>query len=690
MKITNYLIILSISLSIGLVQSSCKKNEEALTNKNSTFLNNNKSTNIFGNLVSFNSAYNVLEFDEFSDVRLLTDALLQYEDNFPYSRGNESDISQTLLDVIEFGWTNGNNPKNGQIKISDFIDLLEDSYPLNESNLEEIISTSNQVSTSFSSQLVRPILIQNAPLSLNIRNQVTSSSMPNGIKNQILNASEAKSLIPNLAFEDFLNEMNGFNSLYTSLEANAEQQLNSGMDPSDQLYDNDFIRFDAERILLNSNREIFVRNNLFKIYDDCRIGIFQGSISEAYASLNLVGPGGNIVTPIIPETNAGLTIAEMNSYVPMNFALISIDQIPYTEKPVRDENPINLENINSFLYDPNCPQSSFNFTRDNSNDKLIYFNSYTDLNYNGGTFYQYWNFGDGTGSFITDPTHQYSTDGAYEVSVTTFNSDCGCWDVEKIIILVGDFDKACNIDVYGTATVQSMNPDYLYSFTINVSNASSNSIQSIDVDYGDGTTESFTGSTSLTFTHTYAVNPGTASITNFIPEVTVTMSDGCSSLEIPFGSIGAVFPDLDCCDRKDKTKEKLELTFGSSNYQLKMKDRVTGSVVWLFFGTKIVGDQTFYRKKSNGNWTKEKADHEIGISGTYNEIDDGECGVEQQITSTVTNPITKECDNRKGCHLKYDTQGIFGMSVSNMINITHVINYDGDFAFFVQSFGDCP
>lgn len=618
-KNTKTLFLMLLLTSITYTFTNCKKDRSFLQNK----LALNKSAGSFSSYYSFDASHNVLVFEKFSDVEALEDALDNYENNYPYNRGNDHLIYVTLDSIKNFGWTNGNNPNTNKVKIGNFVSLLEDSYPLSDTVLKEILWTHDVVNPSFAVQLVKPIFEQNASFSYEVRTEITESNLPNGIKNQILNKDDNTVMIPNFAYDDFLAEIPSYMSLYKTLETQERINLESGMDPADPNFDNDIIRFDFERLVMNFNHEIYIQGYLFKLYDSCKLAIFKGSIPEAYASLAMLDNYGNVTTPNISETNNGIPLSQMADVFPMNTVIVSSSHDIVERNPRKgQEGLISFQNIHAQFLDGRCPLSYFNFTRDSANNKLYFFDSYTDLNYTGeGAYYQYWDFGDGTGSFQTDPEHVYQEDGVYEVVLTTFNDDCGCWDVNKTTIGVGTFEKSCN--VVPTLSHIKGSSENQYIFKLGLTNTSSGFIDQATIFTGDGSSypvnlvQAVNLSTLFTFSHTYQNSPN---VEVYSPYVEYTLSNGCNPEAFYFTPI---IVDRDnsnsgtCCDNRDKNPNTKPLLI-DNKFQLKTKSSFQGRYIAWLHSPKIKGKQTFYEKRTLfDGWKEEKCIHYMFFTGTY-------------------------------------------------------------------------
>ncbi len=127
----------------------------------------------------------------------------------------------------------------------------------------------------------------------------------------------------------------------------------------------------------------------------------------------------------------------------------------------------------------------------------------------------YWQFGDGTTSFVANPIHIYATAGTYTVTLTiTDTAGCTNTKVKPVIVIPGPLASFSA----GTPACSGM-PVTL----TDLSNANGGSITSWHWTFGDGTDTTYTSSLA-SFTHTYA-QPGT-----FIVTLQVTTAMGCESV----------------------------------------------------------------------------------------------------------------------------------------------------------------
>lgn len=655
-QITNPKILLLL-IFIGIL-GACKKNEPFGSNGFALLQKSNNQN--FSQYVSYDASHNVLVFASFEDVERLFDAIDVYDNNYLMDKGNTSAIFAQYNQIRQYGFTMGNGnggPNANKVKLQQFQTELLNSYPLSDTVLNGLIDLYDELQPSFPPPFMRAVLEANASYTYEVRENIEQCNLPVGIKNQILEKDDNTAIVPNYAYDDFLGSFSGYQSLYKVLETQQKNQLESGMDPSNPMFDNDIVSDDQLRLILNTEREIYVKRNLIKLYDSCRYAIFQGSITEAYASLAMLDANGFLATPTgVIEPATGLSMSTMNTFFPMNYASVNPNYIVRKENP-REGAFIQLDAIDSYL--SFCPQSLILYSKPIVSGLEVNFNSITDQYYgSSGTLYQYWTFGDGTGSFQTDPQHIYSSPGTYDVTLTTFNQDCGCWDVEKIDVEVGLSEKGCEVSV-SASYINSSTIAGQIQFAITPYNDNPlATITLIGWDFGDGSPY-LIGIQSPT--HTFGNANSSYTIT-----VTIEYSDGCftqSQIE--------VFPfNLTCCDRKDRVKDKTVDIFNDGNYRLKVKAFSNGASGLWVFGSKLKCSCDFYKKKNNYGWKKQKASQiGLGFSGKFLKIEEGICGAETNITDQGLLQY-----NKKDVNHSYDIPFAFGLK-EDFISILFFVNY---------------
>lgn len=147
----------------------------------------------------------------------------------------------------------------------------------------------------------------------------------------------------------------------------------------------------------------------------------------------------------------------------------------------------------------------FDWTNDGSNDLLVHFTQQSTAPRTGPLTYL-WNFGDGTTSTSSSPSHTYARPGIYDVILTATAGD-GSWGIAVDYVQVRALPNAMflHVNVARTTSFQD------------VSSSPNSAILSRSWDFGDGGT-----STAQNPTHTYAADHvGGINVT-----LTVTDEDG--------------------------------------------------------------------------------------------------------------------------------------------------------------------
>jgi PKD repeat protein len=672
------IVIISFTLAVIMgitIITSCRKADGIMLGQVGNYFTKSTMSN-FSQYVSYDASHNVLVFSRFEDVELFFDALENYDNNFPWDRGNTDLFIDQFRLIREYGFTVGTGegllPTN-KVNLPQLEALLLANYPLSDTVLNELIVLYNELQpVSFPPPFMRTVLEANASFSYDVRENIVQSSLPPGIKNQILEKDDNTTMVPNHAYDDFLNSFSGYQSLYKTLELVEKTQLESGMDPANPLFDNDFVSDEQLRLILNTQREVYIKNSLIKLYDSCRYAIFQGSITEAYAQLALVDNNGFKPIPSgIAETPAGLTITEMSNYFPMNYALAHPDYIELKEE--RGGKDINMAAFQAPI--EFCPQSNILFTKPIADGLTVNYTAHVSNSANIGTVYRYWTFGDGTGSFQANPTHTYMQPGAYQVTLTTFNDQCGCWDVEKIDIGVGFFEKGCDLSI--THTYLQNNGDEVTFIIVPFNDNPFATLVSVMWDFGDaGGNVQF--NTLTTMQHTY-LNHGVYDV-----KVTIEYSDGCVtsvSDQVLIGKSG-------CCDRGVRERNRKVDIFNDGNHRLKVKARSNGNagIYGLNIGSKLKGSMKFYIRRNNSIFFKTVKASEMGIqfSGLIYGLSNGSC-VENG-TNVIDDGETKY-DKKQMSH-SVDVGGGFGLK-DNTVTVLYFVKFDTLTNTTTLKLGDC-
>jgi hypothetical protein len=694
---------LFLLIFIGII-AACKKNEPLMGSNGFGLLP--KSTNAnFSQYVSYDANHNVLVFDSFEDVDALFEAIDEYDNNYPMDKGNTQTILDTYNKIRQYGFTMGNGnggPNANKVKLQEFQTELLASYPLSDTVLNGLINLYDELQPSFPPPFMKTVLEANASFTFEVRENIEQCNLPVGIKNQILAKDDNTAIVPNYAYDDFLGSFTMYQSLYKVLETQQKNQLESGMSPANPLFDNDFVFDEQLRLILNTQREVYIKGNLIKLYDSCRYAIFQGSIAQAYADLARLDANGFVTTPAgIVEPASGLSLSAMNTYFPMNFATVNPNYFELKENP-REGAFIELDGMDSPL--SFCPQSTYNFSYNVNNPLEVIFNSTTSNSAATGTFYQYWTFGDGTGSFQTNPTHLYNQPGFYEVSLTTFNQNCGCWDVQKINIEInynfGDFKCGYSAKIFPGNQTSEIG---VWKFKLSGSFPGLNlSVAQVTINFGDGSSpETFSGSylisTDFHVEHTYqengeyditasfyiynSANQAYCNADAFLNQKLTGANNSCCKQEFGKGTQGnpAIADNF----------------FGSPYWKLKYRDDINGKNS-LFGGLRIKGWQKLYRDITEGNnkWRQRKADHKISMYGSVNELDgDEKCALQVNLVFNNGGDFIFTKNNAHHFDHNQPFNKVFGLSQANQVLIIHSIRYpafSSSYYDISNYYGTCP
>ena len=124
---------------------------------------------------------------------------------------------------------------------------------------------------------------------------------------------------------------------------------------------------------------------------------------------------------------------------------------------------------------PNC-NAQFSYTVDNNNSLLIHFSDQST----GIISNYYWNFGDGTTSTSMNPSHTYTTAGAYFITLTVNDSNYSCIDSTTLSITIANNPPPCNANF-------SQQADSVNSLLIHFTNLSTGNLINYNWNFGDGT-----------------------------------------------------------------------------------------------------------------------------------------------------------------------------------------------------------
>lgn len=587
------------------IKSSTKNTEN-----NSGFRNN---SNTLSSMVSYNPQHDVLVFNSMQDVYNLQ-AYLSNQN--PYDRGNSTRINQELNQVLNNGFGSGNQGNGNRVSLPNLQVLLENSHPLSETSLLKLIHVHGQV--NFPISFIKNLLLANVPFSYDVEQAVSSvQNLPNSERATILDADDNLLDRMDYVYVDFLNSFPAYNSLYENMMNKNIQDLNSGMKVTSAQFDQCIIKSDFERLIRNDKLEIYIGDQLFKAYTECKEVKFKEAISGAYNELQKLDPNGNPVIPTINETPQGIAKNTIDQVIPPTYEVYNPQEFDPIDDATTDPNyNTALQTINMV---ETCPTSNFvpqRYTTINPN--LIVFQNTTDFSnvYNPSSVYQYWDFGDGTGSFEASPTHAFPSYGTYVVILTSFSIDCGCWHRHKTEIVISGGARPPGGNPICKIYPSIMKIITPLSFNVNVNpDINPDNPDNEIIEYHYHIFKGENGAPATTYVETIIsifnnIDYTAAGIGKYRVRVDAIWADGCLSddftdnitlLEDPQSSTA------NCCDKKDKNKEKeLPFTIGSNYYEFKFKDIIRGRVL-----KRVGGQQVLFKQNGSGKMRRVKANHNV-------------------------------------------------------------------------------
>ena len=605
---------------ISFVGVGCRKEKQNIL----PILNENNANKISSNLVTYNSTHDVLIFPTFNDLSLVANQILASQNDYNFDQGNQTALLTYLQNIIS---------TPSLYSLDGIHQSLINSYPLSDTVLNTLISVSSTQSDTSKFYIIEDILISNTPLAPTILTNVTTSTLTSKNKNAIIAAENNQTLDKKYAFNDFLNQFPAFNSLWTARRINEEILLENGVSPNNPQFDYGVLKMEIEQLFFNEEFEIYIEGMLFKLYSDCRMAIINKNIDGAYAELALLDNNGMSIPPTPFETNSGIPLASMEAVFPINTVLTNVDFYSPEFNTAQD--------YNSILED-DCPQSAFTYSTfyDGLDYNNIQFTNLTPESFEG-TFYQYWTFGDGTGSFQLNPIHKYASTGTYNVRLTTFNADCGCWDVITQTVTVKSLMRPpvqyCDVSFSYFPEAPGSNT---YVFSIDASSYTEPfaAINIVNWDFGDGSPYG----TGLTVSHTYE-STEEIEVTMIVEFDPVEGLDGCiNSFSLKINDIGAA----NVCDRYDKFKSEFEPLFGG-DYAAKVESRFNGYTLEGLIGGRIKAQTEFFKKKPNGSWRRIKAEMiHVEYDATIQYLDEsGNCSITEELDKSESKP------NESGCFI---------------------------------------
>lgn len=599
------------------IEDNINSSTQNLEHNDSNFRNNN-STNNIQSMVTYNAQHDVLVFNSIQDVYNLQTYLSNQN---PYDRGNTTKITQQLDQVINYGFYTGNSNSNNHnaVNLTTLQKLLENSHPLSEASMLKLIQAHQQI--NFPISFIKNLLIANVPFSFNVQKAVSLvPNLPNLERTTILDADDNLLDRMDYVYEDFLKLFPNYHSLYENMIDKNIQSLDAGMSVTSKQFDECIIEHDFERLIRNDKFEVYIEGQLFKAYTDCKEIKLREGISNAYQELQKLAIDGSPTIPNINETAQGISQSTIDQIIPVNYEVFN----PQESDPFGDSkgDPYFNTALQTFNIIETCPVSNFIFALSFGNDPhTVGFRNLTDFSSiaDPSSIYQYWNFGDGTGSFESDPIHTYSDFGNYMVSLTSYSSDCGCWHKHQVIIHVNNQDdRGGNPSCEISPTAIDYNPDD-YIFTI-AGNPTTEPILDgnfvVEYDFIIFK-ESSSGAGTTTYVETINtiynnIDYNALAAGRYRVRVDATWNDSCLSSEFtdeifitnPAGSSGN-----NCCDKKEKNKEKaLPFTVNSNQYEFKFKDIIRGRLL-----KRVGGQQVLYKKNRRGKMRRVKAHHDVDV-----------------------------------------------------------------------------
>ncbi|MHC1706391.1 MAG: PKD domain-containing protein [Bacteroidales bacterium] len=237
---------------------------------------------------------------------------------------------------------------------------------------------------------------------------------------------------------------------------------------------------------------------------------------------------------------------------------------------------------------PSC-YAYFNFTPDPSG----YGFQFTDASIGNPTNWQ-WSFGDGTGSNLQNPAHQYNAPGSYYVCLTIWGNNCQSSYCDYVFVSGG---QNCNAQFMAYPDSGSVHTWFFSDF-------SSGNVISWDWTFGDG------GTSTLQYpVHTYAQN-GT-----YLVCLTILTSDTCTSTYCDSVFVGT---NPSCFTYFTYTNNGLTATFDAWSFG----GTAPYAYTWdLGDGTTATGSAPVHTYAAPGNYTVTLTSIDAaGCSSTYTSI----------------------------------------------------------------------
>lgn len=266
-----------------------------------------------------------------------------------------------------------------------------------------------------------------------------------------------------------------------------------------------------------------------------------------------------------------------------------------------------------------------------------------------GTVSYNWTFGDGQSSTAMNPSHGYNSTGQYTVCV-------------EVTYMASGSNESCTDQTCKTIDVgeDCMPPFFSWSETglpgqvhfTDLSGILSGNITSWSWSFGDGNT-----STQQHPTHTYLCDK------SYTVSLTITTDEGCeTSISLPVG-----VTSHNCCG---KAKDKGEVLYSSNSRKIKYDQHHIN----IPFIRKVVAEVKNYKKKSNGNFAKERGDLKVELIGNvFTKSSAGcKCEMPQSINSSGTGFNKKTYTHSKNIGQAFRAKDGNAWSAKYSVNGSHI------------------
>ncbi|MEM7246005.1 MAG: PKD domain-containing protein [Acidobacteriota bacterium] len=359
------------------------------------------------------------------------------------------------------------------------------------------------------------------------------------------------------AFETAL----GFASFRQVLLKEEDALLEAGVDPENIKVDLHYVNDDILRTVLNADLEVMIGRSIFKFINR---GLLVEITDGDFLTLEEVQLVQDCALVSLNAEIERILLIEETQPLAISGQLIS--------EAVRTLRPSGT-NLHFHLIHSDKTQNECDaaFTCQSLGD----FNySFTNLSDCAAPMEYLWDFDDGVTSAATSPNHVFPGPGTYDVKLTVHDANGEVGVVIKTIV-IGE----CNADFHWNAN----------GGTVSFNNDSTGGT-TFEWDFGDATTGNVENPL-----HVYAASG------SFEVCVTVTNASGCTDRHCELVTV-----EIDnCCRRQSRQKEK-DHPYASG--QRRLKTKIAQTNIGVLGIHKIKARTVNYKKKSNGNWKKEKAD----------------------------------------------------------------------------------